>query len=173
MKTALLARLGALTMVALTAAAGVASPDAPSDSFKAALTGAVRATISGKATFGRVSNESGAPEVFTLSLGTDSSRGAVLFTRARSGELKVRSYTVSDIGHGSDEVQALVMLGRADRPEGVFRARSGTLTITSASDHLITGHFTLAATGFLKSGPEREDRQVYVSGSFTARADDR
>jgi hypothetical protein len=30
----------------------------------------------------------------------------------------------------------------------------------------------LDATGFLKSGSEREDRRVYVSGSFTARAGD-
>ena len=171
MKTAVLARLGALTMGLLTAAAGIASPTGHSNSFRAALSGDVRAIIAGKATFGRVSG-GGAPDVFTLSLGTDSSRGAVLFTRPSGRELRIGSYTVSDIGHGSDVLQALVMLGRADRPEGVFRAQAGTLTITSVSHHLLTGHFVLDATGFLQSKPEREDRHVYISGSLTARADD-
>jgi len=61
------------------------------------------------------------------------------------------------------------MLGRTERPTGAFRAQSGTLTITSASDTVLAGSFTLAATGFMASAPAAEDRQVSASGSFRAR----
>ncbi|HEY3012613.1 MAG TPA: hypothetical protein VGJ36_07710 [Gemmatimonadales bacterium] len=172
MKTTLLARLGAIGMTSVTLLAGVAAPTGHSNSFRAALTGDVRATISGTATFGRVTGGIGAPDAFTLNLGTDSFLGAVLFTRTTGTGLSVGSYPVSDAGHGSDEIQALVMLGRADRPAGVFRVQSGTLTITSVSDHLLTGLFALDATGFLASAPQRENQQVHVSGSFTARGND-
>jgi hypothetical protein len=171
MKTTLLARLGAVAVITLTGFAGVASPASHhSDSFRAAVDGAVRATISGHATFGRVTGGPGSADVFTLNLGTDSSRGAVLLTQTRGIGLGVGRYRISDPADGPDELQALVMLGRADRPEGVFRAQSGTLTITSVSDREITGLLSLDATGFLASAPEQDNRQVYVSGSFTARA---
>lgn len=173
MNTRLSARLGAIGVVSVTAFAGVAPrADDHSFSFNAALTGAVRATISGNASFGRVASRTGSRAAFTLALGADSSDGAVLFTRTSGAHLSVGSYKVSDLGGGYDDFQALVMLGRADRPKGVFRAQTGTLTITSVSDHVLTGLFALDATGFLASVPEREDRQVLVSGSFTARADD-
>ena len=170
MKTRLLGRLSAVAMITLTGFAGVASPrDRHADSFRATVSGAVGVTISGKATFGRVA---GGPDVFTLSLGTDSSEGAVLFTLANDNRLSVGSYKVSDTGPGRRVIQGLIMLGRSDRPEGVFRVQSGTLTVTSASDHALTGLFSLDAAGFLASSPERENRLVYVSGSFTAHAAD-
>jgi hypothetical protein len=173
MKATLLARLGAVAAITLTAFAGVVSPtDRFSYSFSAALSGDVRASISGKATFGRANGGPGAPDVYTLNLGADSSQGAVLFTQPSGAGLSIGSYEVSDVGHGSGDVQALVMLGRSDRPKGVFRAQAGTLTITSVSDNALTGLFALDATGFLASAPEREDQRVHISGSFTARADD-
>ena len=172
MKTTLLARLPGLAMVALMAFGGVASPTSRySYSFSAALSGDVRAGISGEASFGRVPGGPAAPDVFTLNLGADSPQGAVLFTRSSGTVLSVGSYKVSDVGHGSDDVQALVLLGGPDRPKGVFRVQAGTLTITSVSDNVLTGLFALHATGFLASTPERENQRVHVSGSFTARVD--
>jgi hypothetical protein len=85
--------------------------------------------------------------------------------------LSIGSYRVSDAGEGSPDIQALVMLGRSDRPQGVFRAQAGTLTIISVSDHVLTGLFSLDAAGFLTAAPERENQRVRVSGSFTAVAD--
>jgi hypothetical protein len=168
MKTTLLARVPGLAMASLIAFAGVESPTGrDSYSFTAALTGDVRATVSGSATFDRVT-----PTVFTLDLGADSSAGAVLFTRTSGTRLSVGSYKVSDLGGGSDDLEALVRLGGADYPEGVFRAQAGTLTITSVSDNVLTGLFALDATGLLASAPERENQRVHVSGSFTARAHD-
>jgi hypothetical protein len=172
MKATLLGRLGAVAAITLTAFAGVVSPtDRFSYSFSAALSGDVRASISGTATFGRVNGGPAAPDVFTLNLGTDSSQGAVLFTQHSGTGLSIGSYRISDAGQGSGDVQALVMLGRADRPKGVFRVQAGTLTITSVSDKALTGLFALDATGFLASAPERENQRVHVSGSFSARAD--
>jgi hypothetical protein len=107
--------------------------------------------------------------VFTLDLGQESARGAILFTRWSGSRLSLGTYTISDRGDGSDDLQALVMLGRTERPTGVFRAQSGTLTITSASDTLLAGSFTLVATGFMAVEPAAEDRQVSASGSFRAR----
>jgi hypothetical protein len=170
MKPTLLARLGGLAMVSVTAFAGVSSPTGThSYSFSAALTGDVRATISGSAAFGRVAAGAGKPTVFTLSLGADSSEGAVLFTRTSGIRPSVGSYQVSDLGAGSDDLQALVMLGRADHPAGVFRAQSGTLTVTSVSDNGVSGIFALHATGFLADQPNRENQRVFVQGSFSAK----
>jgi hypothetical protein len=167
-KTRLL-HLGAIGMVSVGLLAGTTAAPDSSNSFSAVLTGDVKATISGGATFGRVAGGPTAPDVFTVSLGADSSQGAVLFTRPNSRSLKVGSYHVSDTGVTEGSVQALVMLGPSERPQGVFRASAGTLTITSISDYTITGLFSLDANGFLASKPDQEDQRVSVSGSFSAR----
>jgi hypothetical protein len=168
MKTKLLAHLGAIGMLSVGLVGGATTIPDSSNSFSAVLTGDVRATISGGAMFGRVAGGPTAPDVFTVSLGADSSQGAVLFTQPNSRSLKVGSYRVSDAEVTKESMQALVMLGSAERPQGVFRATAGTLTITSISDYAITGLFSLDATGFMASTPDREDQRVSVSGSFSA-----
>ncbi len=172
MRTPLLARLPGLAMVALSAFGGVASPTDHSYSFRAALTGDVRAAMSGSATFDWGSATAGTLPVFILDLGTDSLEGAVLFTRTSGTRLSVGSYGVSDLRGGSDALEAVVRLGRADGPERVFRAQAGTLTITSVSDNVITGLFALQATGFPAARPDRDSQRVFVSGSFAAKAED-
>jgi hypothetical protein len=169
MKTVLLAGLGAVAIVSLTAFARVVPATHRNHVFTAELTGDATAKFFGDATFARVEGGIGAPSVFTLDLGQESPGGAILFTRASGSRLSLGTYTISDRGDGSDDLQALVMLGRTERPTGVFRAQSGTLTITSASDTALAGRFTLAATGFLASDPDADDRQVSASGSFRAR----
>jgi hypothetical protein len=168
MKTVLLAGLGAVAIVSLTAFARVPATHR-THAFTAELIGDATAEFFGDATFARVEGGIGAPTVFTLDLGQGSAGGAILFTRMSDSRLSLGTYTISDRGDGSDDLQALVMLGHAERPKGVFRAQSGTLTITSASDSLLTGTFTLAATGFMAAEPATEDRQVSASGSFMAR----
>ena len=169
MKTVLFAGLSAVAIVSLTAFARVAPVTHRNHAFTAELTGDATAQFFGDATFARVEGGIGAPTLFTLDLGQESSGGAVLFTRASGSRLSLGTYTISDRGDGSDDLQALVMLGHTERPTGVFRAQSGTLTITSASDTVLAGSFTLAANGFMASAPAAEDRQVSASGSFRAR----
>jgi hypothetical protein len=169
MKTVLLAGLGAVAIVSLTAFARVVPAAHRNHAFTAELTGDATAEFFGDATFARVEGGIGAPAVFTLDLGQESPGGAILFTRSSGSRLSLGTYTISDRGDDSDDLQALVMLGDAERPTGVFRAQSGTLTIASASDSLLAGSFTLVATGFMAAEPAREDRQVSASGSFKAR----
>ena len=160
--------LGAIGMLAVGLLAGTTAAPDNSNSFSAVLSGDVKATISGGATFGHVAGGPTDPDAFTVSLGADTSLGAVLFTHPNARSLKVGSYRVSDeVSEGS--VQALVLFGSAERPRGVFRASAGTLTITSISDFGISGLFSLNATGFLASTPDREDQRVSVSGAFNAR----
>jgi hypothetical protein len=106
--------------------------------------------------------------VFTLNLGQESSRAAVLFTRMNSTRLSRGTYVISDRWDGTDDILALVLLGPAARPTGVFRGQSGTLTITSDSESVLTGSFTLEASGFTAADPDHDGRMVSASGSFTA-----
>ncbi len=166
---ATLTRLGGITMVSMTTLAGLASPTTlDSKGFSAAVTGAAHSTISGAASFGRVAGGPTAPDVLSLNLGTESSPGAIQFIRPGRSRLAIGSYPISDLAPGSDQFRALVMLGSSERPEGVFRAESGVLTITSMSDQTLTGRFELEAIGFTADRPEREDQRVHVSGWFTA-----
>jgi hypothetical protein len=167
MKARLFTHLGAIGLLSVGLLAGTGPAPDYSNSFSAVLTGDVRTTVSGVATFGRISGGPTAPDVFTVTLGADTSDGAVLFTQSTGGGLSVGSYRISDVGFPG-EIQALVMLGSSDRPKGVFRASTGILTITSASEHTLTGVFSLHADGFLARAPDRDDQEVSVSGSFTA-----
>ena len=169
MKTRLFTQIGGFGLLSFGLLAGTVRAPDNSASFSAVLTGVVKTTISGDARFGQVRGGPSAPDVFTLTLGADSHRGAVLFTRPAGSGLHVGSYRVAEAGARDGELQALVVLGSADHPEGVFRATAGTLTITSVSDVEITGQFSVAADGFLAPAPDRENQPVSISGSFVAR----
>ena len=120
----------------------------------------------GQCQIGEVRGGPSAPDVFSLSLGLDSPRGAVLFTYPSRSGLNVGGYRVAEAGSPDCELQALAVLGSADQPEGVFRGTAGTLTITSVSDVEITGLFSVNADGFLAVAPDRENRP----GSVPARS---
>jgi hypothetical protein len=93
----------------------------------------------------------------------------VLFTQSNGKGLRVGSYPIWEVGARESNLHALVVIGTAYAPEGVFRATTGTLTITSISDSEINGVFSVQAIGFLASAPDQENQPVSVSGSFTAR----
>jgi hypothetical protein len=169
MKTRLFTQIGSFGLLSLSLLAGTVRAPDNSASFSAVLTGDVKTTISGDARFGPVRGGPSGPDVFSVSLGADSRDGAVLFTYPSRSGLRVGSYRVAEAGARNGELQALVVLGSANHPEGAFRGTAGTLTITSVSDVEITGRFSVDADGFLASAPERENRPVSVSGSFVAR----
>jgi hypothetical protein len=157
MKTAYPVALGSLLVLALGPA-----------SFAGRIGGGFHAALRGDAKYGMVTGKSGAPTVFTLSLGANSRDGSVLFTRTNGVRIAPGTYAVTGRDDGTDEVRALVMTGAAEHPTGVFRADSGTLVVTSTGDNVIRGSFRVAATGFLATDPGREDLQIRASGGFTA-----
>jgi len=136
--------------------------------FAGTIAGDVRLELRGDAKFGTVDGRGSAPTVFTLSLGADNPDGSILFTRPSGLRLVPGTYAITGRDDGSDEVQALVMTGSAERPTGVFRGRTGSLVITSASDNVIRGTYWVNATGFLASDPAAEDKQIRATGGFTA-----
>jgi hypothetical protein len=136
-------------------------------SFSAQLAGDVTTTLVGEATFSQVPGPTGARPVFGLALGPLSAQCGVFFRVMSGSRPAPGSYPISCRGDGSDAIRATVVLGPVERPFGEFQARSGTLTIVSASDATLVGTFSLETTGLQRS---REGLQLSLSGSFTARA---
>jgi len=133
--------------------------------FEARATGARTITMSGTAEFGN-----GAPDAaqahFVISLGAQSSAGAVIFTRPGGGRLETGVYPIG--GEGPQSLQALVVTGSPTHPTGAFHARTGVLTITRSQDDLIEGRFDIDAVGFEASDPGDEGKELGVRGGFTA-----
>ncbi len=149
----------------LLSATALAVPEAPS-SYRAELRGAATASLAGSAEFGRARGAADGP--FVISLGAYSDDGAVIITRWNGSRPWAGEYRISEDSteHG---VQALVVTGSIEHPTGVFRAASGTVAITSSSLRHLAGRFELNAVGFLAAQPERDNRELRVTGSFTAR----
>jgi hypothetical protein len=150
-----------LYLLAMTLAAS--APRAPW--FEARTTGARTITMSGTAEFGNGATDA-AQTPFVISLGAQSSAGAVIFTRPAGGRPGVGSYPLATNGPGS--VEALVVTGSPTRPTGAFRARSGVLTIARSEGDLIEGRFDIDAVGFEASDPGDDGKELVVRGVFTA-----
>jgi hypothetical protein len=144
-----------------------AEPAARASSFEAAAHGAVEAAPQGSAEFGTMTN--GGASVFALNLGAYSEQGAIVLSREGGAQPGVGVYRVSQDWSGTPgDFHGLVVTGSPARPTGVFHARSGSVTITSSTADRITGAFELHGVGFLASTPENEDRELVVTGAFSA-----
>jgi len=148
--------LGALTLAA-------AAPKA--SWFEARTTGVRTITMSGSAEFGNGAADA-AQTPFVISLGAQSSAGAVIFTSPSGGRLEPGVYPLE--GDGPRALQALVVTGSPTHPTGAFHARSGILTVTRSRDDLIEGRFDIDAVGFESSDPGDEGKELVVRGTFTA-----
>jgi hypothetical protein len=160
--------LGSILLLLTAAFTGPIGRGEEHSSFLGEVHGAATATPRGEAAFGSAPAVDGRPGTFSLSLGARGEDGAVLFSRASGARLSIGTYQVSAKDDGADEIRALVVTGSPTRPTGVFQAQSGELVITSVSDSTIRGFFRVEATGFLATEPEREDRTVTATGTFTA-----
>jgi hypothetical protein len=147
------------------AVGGVAHVPHTRAGFEGRITGAVVSRVTGPATMGPVGRVTGAPAAFSIRLGEDTSRAAVLFTLVGDEPLKAGRYPIAEVPTGK-AVLALITVGTADHPEGVFRVESGSLEIGMDAGGRMTGQFSLNAVGFLAAEPEREDREVVMTGSF-------
>ncbi|HEU5170344.1 MAG TPA: hypothetical protein VFU46_07395 [Gemmatimonadales bacterium] len=155
--------VGTALLLSITAAA---MPERASSRYEARLTGAASAVLTGTAEFDAVNGTEDASP-FTITLGAQSESGAVLFTRWNGARPMSGRYEITDVPT-TDGIQALVVTGPVSRPAGVFRARSGSVTITSSRVRWITGEFEMQAVGFLAAAPDDETRELNVRGSFTA-----
>ncbi len=135
----------------------------------ARVTGAAVTTLAGNALFGPT-RLGGAAASFSLTLGAYSEDGAVTFTRVSALRPRPGRYAIEPMGPGigAEAFHALVSLGGPEAPVGVFRAVSGTITITRSGEGQVEGSYELRAVGFLASDPEREDRAITVRGGFIA-----
>jgi hypothetical protein len=145
-------------------------PAEPRSSFKAEVRGDVISSAWGEAEFGAVQNPDRSSGAFVVSLGVCSQRGAILLTQRNGSPLEVGRYRISEGANEPGEILALVLTGSPTRPTGTFRGESGWLVVTAASDRLLAGRFQFDAVGFLAAEPDREDRQVHVTGSLSAAA---
>jgi hypothetical protein len=135
--------------------------------FTADLSGDVVATIDGHATFTHAAGRPGHDPRFDLGLGLLSVQGAVLFTLSNGRRPSPGSHRVTGRSDGRDRIRARVVLGPLERPLADLRARSGRLTIVSATQARIEGRFVLSAIGRER---DREPLRVVIRGSFVARA---
>ena len=148
----------------LLSATAVAMPEGPA-SYVAELHGAATATLRGTAEFGQARGSHDSP--FVITLGARAEDGAVVLTRWDGSRPWAGEYRITE-SPSADGIQALVITGSTTRPTGVFRARRGTIAITSSSLRHMAGRFEMDAVGFLAAEPDREDRELRVRGSFTA-----
>jgi len=138
--------------------------------FKAEVRGDLATSAAGEAEFGTIQAGARSSAAFVVSLGVGGHQSAILFTRRSGTALGVGRYRITDRASGADEILALVMSGSPTSPTGVFRGQSGWLVVTAASDRLLTGRFQINGVGFLAAEPQRENRPVNVTGSFSATA---
>ncbi len=138
----------------------------------ATVSGAMTATLAGSAVFGPVrQTRSALGASFSLELGTQSERGAVVFSRVNGERPGVGTYRITPLGpgaEGANDFHAVVSLGSVELPVGVFHGFSGSVTITQSSDERIVGRYELKAVGFLAADPEVENREITVRGGFSA-----
>jgi hypothetical protein len=156
-----------LSLMALTAARRTDAPAA----HHATVEGALSATLAGEAVFGPVRGAGSGTASFSLELGTYSDKGAVVFSRVSGERPAAGVYDISTFEtgeEGSNDFHALVSLGTVAQPLGVFRAVTGTVTITQSSAERIVGHYEIRAVGFLAADAENEDREITVRGGFNA-----
>jgi len=154
------------TFLFFAAAASLAMLDSNSTSLLK-VRGAVSVTARGGTEAGPSST---AEEPFyTITLGGPEGAAAAVFTRAGSAAPTAGVYPVGERELARSGFSGLIITGMPAHPTGVFRAQSGTLTITAASPKHLTGRFELRAVGFLTESPRDEGREVTATGGFAAR----
>ena len=164
MRSALLVGLGAwaITWGTLLAKAADARPHVEGGAFAATVTGAERALPSGEASFGAVAACDA--RTFSITLGAHGKEGAVVFTSLDGETPRPGVYRITEVGDGGHHTfHALYLPGTAERPTGAYRAQGGVLEIVAATAESIEGRFEFDAAD--------EEREVAVSGWFTAHAD--
>lgn len=146
-----------------------AEPATMSSMFAASMNGAITTNTMGTAAF--ASTGRGTTGTFSLNLGSDGARGTILLSRSGAERPGTGVYRIRDLVEAMPgDFHGVLSTGGTGRPSGVFHARSGSVTITSSTADRLTGTFELRGIGFLAGATEEDDKEILVSGSFSATA---
>ncbi|HEU5039905.1 MAG TPA: hypothetical protein VFT84_03730 [Gemmatimonadales bacterium] len=169
MRPRILLALGVATAAAAAALSPALAPGqatAGDDSrFSAEVRGAVTRHYSGHVVLGPVGRPGEAEAAYTITLGAEGGTGAIVLTRLGSEPLRPGRYPLGESAalDSAGGFRVLYLAGSATRPEGVFRAESGTVEIESADAGGIRGALELTATGFVATDPDDESREVRIT----------
>ena len=105
---------------------------------------------------------------YTISLGAAGGTGAIVLTRLGGGPPGPGRYPVGESAalDTAGGFRVLYLAGSATRPEGVFRAESGTVEIAAEGPGEVRGSVDVAATGFVADDPDDESRGITITAGF-------
>ncbi len=136
--------------------------------FTAEVRGAIVRHHDGRVAMGAAGRPRGPGVAFTISLGAEGGSGAIVLTRLGGGAPGPGRYPVGESAalDSAGGFRVLYLAGGATRPEGVFRAESGTVEIAAEGSGELRGHLDVAATGFVADDPDDETRRVTITAGF-------
>ena len=163
------------TALGILAAVAYTLPLPTASTFTLHSTGAVALRAAGhEARFGVVPNAVRSGPILLISLGADSSAGAVHLSISGDlppapGRYPIRPSwedAANDTGF-----HAAFMAGTARQPRGWFHGESGWVTVTESRQGRVAGVFEVRARGFRNADGAEQDEWVTVSGTFEADGD--
>lgn len=136
--------------------------------FTAEVRGAIVRHHDGRVARGAAGRPRGPGVAFTISLGAEGGSGAIVLTRLGGGPPGPGRYPVGESAalDSAGGFRVLYLAGSATRPEGVFRAESGTVEIAAEGSGELRGHLDAVATGFVADDPDDETRRVTITADF-------
>lgn len=143
---------------------GIVDPEPESATFEADVSGAVTASLAGRAGFGSDTHPETGESVFGVVLADEDEQGAIAIVRDSDTRPDTGTYALD----GTEGFQAIYLHTPGGEFAGGFEATSGTLTIDASSSDRLEGSFTFEATGVLAANPE-EEMEISVSGQFNAK----
>ena len=164
-----------VTTLGILAAIAYAAPIPTATTFTLDSSGAVALRAAGhEARFGVLPNAVRGGPILLLSLGADSSAGAVHLSVPGDRPPAPGRYPVRSSWDGpaeGTEFHAAFMAGTARKPRGWFHGESGWVTVTESHDGRMSGAFEIRARGFTNASGRDEDEWVTVRGTFDADGD--
>lgn len=136
--------------------------------FTADARGTVNAQHTGRVALGPAGRQGEPGASYTITLGADGAAGAIVFTRLAGARPEPGRYPIGESAalDSAGGFRVLYLAGDATRPEGIFRAETGTLDITAGGPGRVSGSFEFVASGFVADRPADESGRVRVTGVF-------
>jgi hypothetical protein len=136
----------------------------PRSGFEATVSGAARATLSGRAAIGVSAGPGSGPVSLELEAHDD---GATLLLHWTFASLP-RSAVYGSGGADAPVLHAYFASAPGEDRGAVFRGARGTLRIRHAAPDLVTGTFELLATTPIRGSARPDTMGVRIAGSFVA-----
>jgi hypothetical protein len=136
----------------------------PRSGFEATVSGAIRATLSGRAVIGVSPGEGAGPVSLELEAHEE---GSTLLLHWSFASFP-RSVVYRSGGADAPELHAYFATASRQDRGAVFRGARGTIRIRHAAPDLVTGTFELLATAPIRDGARPDTMGVRIAGSFVA-----